>query len=228
MFLGKKHLVHPLDISGEQVHRWMQSGERNFNDTLTNVMFTRDPFTKIFSAHIDKCFVMGLPRLSTRIHKQRNFTLGLYYNRTLKILKAIPKEFHLNVLNITFSDTIQYATGTFCSVPGLRPPKCPESHFHPVSHYCDVCNSTFDIVGKMETFNADVEFYLNSINRTDVYEAMGNVDKNNAVEIVTDVITRISPMVIKRLILPEDAFCDLLYRRTWKVDGNISRSFCKN
>ena len=80
----------------------------------------------------------------------------------------------------------------------------------------------------METFNADVEFYLNSINRTDVYEAMGNVDKNNAVEIVTDVFTRISPMVIKRLILPEDAFCDLLYRRTWKVDGNISRSFCKN
>ena len=65
-----------------------------------------------------------------------------------------------------------------------------DAHFLSASHSCDVCHIKYDLIGKMETFIDDVKYILAYVNRSDVFDSMGDVDSNNEQRIIGDITAR--------------------------------------
>ena len=158
-------------------------------------MFTRNPFQKVLSAYVDKIFPFSLIPISHRIYIADHSDFNL-------------NEPPFQVLNISFSRTLQYASGMLTSRI-----EQVDSHFLPASYSCDVCHIHYDYIGKMETFNEDFRFIMSSLNESKVVKAMGDIDSNNEKNIITDVIYRTFRSTRKTY---NCVFRDAIFRRIWK------------
>ena len=181
----------------------------NLSD-VTKVTFTRDPYTKIFSAHVDKIFPVSMPKVSTIIFS------NTYQGNDTDVMKNPDME----LLNISFSATLQYAAGVFSDLSVVN------EHFLPPSQICDVCHINYDVIGKVETYNDDVEYILTSVNQTRVFQSMGDIDANFEQRNIIDVIFRTFRGLRKRKgqlgyseekrTLYSCAYQDGILRRMWK------------
>ena len=221
-----------MDISGVKVHSWIstfslaksatRSATRSASDVnhnltdVTKVVFTRCPYMKIFSAFVDKVFPMSMPRINFKIFHDSHLA-----NRSSN--GSSPRDLYrkssLSLLNISFSSTLLYAAGAYSDIRLVDP------HFRSPSSFCDVCHVNYDVIGKVETFNDDVEYFLKFINQTKVFESMGDVDSNNEKRTITDVVFR----TFKDFRLMKTSgkrrtrgiyscrFSDAILRRVWKL-----------
>ncbi|XP_069132734.1 uncharacterized protein [Argopecten irradians] len=112
---------------------------------MTLVLVTRDPFTRLFSAYLDKYYLLGIwgREMAQNIGKGHRRIGGGYCG-----------------FNISFEEFLDYVTaeGT-----GNRR---EDRHTIPVSSLCDPCSVRYDVICKQETLTADVEHILEVINVT--------------------------------------------------------------
>ena len=164
---------NPLHMSGMSIHQNMDRlslGKQSIKSPLhikedhVNIMFTRNPYHKVFSAYTDKIYSTSFEDVCLTISRKFGGNRSGDY---------------LAVVNVSFADTLRYAMGQGVDV-----------HFQVTSRHCDVCNMDYDFIGKMENFNDDLEFFLKSINQTKVFEAMGDVDLNHGQKAISDIIKR--------------------------------------
>ena len=185
-----KELVLPKDVQNSKKESLAAIGSSK------KIVFTRNPYTKIFSAYIDKVFLYGLDKLNKKI---------------IKMATGKTCENKIEELSVSFSKALRF--GKFLN-----------EHFLAPSELCDMCNVPYDYVGKMETFNDDVKFFLNSLNKSYVYDQMGDVDSNTEKNIVYEIAYRtygrLGPKINK-----DCNFCYVLFKRVWdafKIRGFFS------
>ena len=106
-------------------------------------LFVRDPFSRLFSAYMDKVF------LPTR----RIFLFAETAELDAKGGEGRPREGRRCLLNVTFQSFLTVITNG-----GAQDP-----HWSPMHLHCSPCSVDFDYVGKMETFMADTEFILGQV-----------------------------------------------------------------
>lgn len=102
-------------------------------------MFSRDPYTRLWSAFIDKFFLPDFWR-----------------SDALSIMKNIRKnasEYELRCANnLTFLEFLMFVNKTS---------KGPmNEHWERVHRICSPCHLSFDVIGKLETFAADSDYIL--------------------------------------------------------------------
>ena len=166
---------------------------KKYSDYM-KITFTRDPFQKVFSAYVDKVYRTFIEGTNRKIVQ------GTSSSRTRGQTSIAP----ISLLNVSFSQTLEYV------ISGRA-----DDHYKYQHAFCDVCHVNYDVIGKMETFNDDVKYFLTSVNRPDVFKAIGNIDSNNARKIVIDTVVT----TFERTITPTRScqFKDVLLRRVWSM-----------
>ncbi|KAL8561072.1 hypothetical protein ACOMHN_031016 [Nucella lapillus] len=117
---------------------------RDFLRDAGKVMFTRDPYTKLLSGYMDKLFA---PNPYFWHH------VGKYIVRTFR-----PKASALSLRcghDVTFPEFIRYVIEN-----ESHGSKARDTHFVPSYDQCKPCDFDYDVIGKMETFSADVSLVL--------------------------------------------------------------------
>ena len=133
-----RHFVHKnttlLNVSNKRLQI------RKLKNTQETFMFTRDPYSRVWSAYLDKLFLS-------------DFWLGV----GVSVIKSERKDATRHSLvcgdDVTFEEFIRYI---------LSQPKqlFTKNHFAPVHAICDPCSVNFTYIGKLETFKDDVYHIL--------------------------------------------------------------------
>ena len=113
----------------------------------TNIMFVRDPFTRLFSGWLDKFYSTNpyyWNLLGREIIKQQR-----------KNATAVSKTCGHDV---TFSEFLIYV------VKVLNSSACLDMHFQPSQKHCLPCTFNYDYVGKYETLREDTLFLKDHLN----------------------------------------------------------------
>ncbi|XP_071104234.1 carbohydrate sulfotransferase 9-like [Haliotis cracherodii] len=138
---GDQTYQHPLDIPRDIVHWGMKHTTqtdfyklKQYFSNYERFMFVRNPFTRLWSAYIDKVFLPD--------HWGHPFVSGLTSSKC--------------PLNATFEDFVKRVLVT--------PVGNMDSHWVPMSYSCDPCTFQPTFLGKMETFAADVRHLLSRHN----------------------------------------------------------------
>ncbi|XP_069115334.1 carbohydrate sulfotransferase 10-like isoform X1 [Argopecten irradians] len=106
------------------------------------ILIVRNPYARLFSAFIDKYFVIGnWGRNLARIKGKDHLKMGDGYCG----------------FNISFGDLLD----------ALSTNLIYEEHTLPVTHLCKPCSIHYDIICKQETLTSDVEYILQTSNITD-------------------------------------------------------------
>ncbi|XP_060073123.1 carbohydrate sulfotransferase 11-like [Ylistrum balloti] len=120
------------------------------SDSMKTVLVTRNPYTRLFSAFVDKYYTLS--SWGTTVAKR-------YRKRPYNTTRGYCG------YNVTLQEMLDYVTsGTQI-----------EEHTIPVSNLCKPCTVHYDLICKQETLNADMEHVLNVINTsTSVRQAIVN------------------------------------------------------
>lgn len=133
---NRKQVASLLDV-------YPMASRIGFISSATKVVFVRDPYSRMFSAYVDKVFAPNP-----------------YYWRSWG-KRAISK-FRENTQgaaskcgsDVTFAEVMAFAaSGMFKS----------DIHFHSVFRECQPCAFHYDFVGKMETFAQDIQLLVNKL-----------------------------------------------------------------
>ena len=149
LLLSDAKTEHLFDIARSDVHRIKKSAIlkyltlENLKD-YTFLVITRNPYSRIFSAYIDKVYIMNSIQLSKDI-QSKSFIRN---NRSRSCN-----------FNISFEDFLDYAL--HADKPDLS------SHYEPImslSYGKQVCNLKDIQIVKQETFSEDIDHALKSVN----------------------------------------------------------------
>ncbi|XP_064613252.1 carbohydrate sulfotransferase 11-like [Liolophura sinensis] len=117
----------------------------NFLHSATRVMFTRDPYSRLFSAYVDKLMLpsfwkpVGMTIVKSLRHNPDATSLQCGHDVTFE-------EFLRHVVDITSEpELIKYGI---------------DDHWIPVSWICQPCQMNYDFIGKIETFTEDRDTVL--------------------------------------------------------------------
>ncbi|XP_067686967.1 uncharacterized protein [Haliotis asinina] len=138
-------------------------------ETSFKYIFTRDPYTRIFSAYVDK-FLAPNKYLWKQIGKKIAKSRDLASDKSLRCGH-----------DVTFREFVKYIIRT--------PRRRLDDHFIPVSSVCDVCNLQYDVVAKMETFREDVSYIFRHLN-VDKRIKFKDFAVEHTVDSVVDYVTR--------------------------------------
>jgi chondroitin 4-sulfotransferase 11 len=108
-----------------------------------NLIITRDPYSRLFSAYVDKFYLLGIVESAREISQKRG------------------KKITSCGYNVTFQEFLDYVISK--AYGGYK----INRHWAPVYLICHVCDVRYDVVGTTRTLSADVELVLNYINVTD-------------------------------------------------------------
>lgn len=111
----------------------------------TKVLVTRDPYTRLYSAFIDKYYLLG--RLGRTLMKDINAS-------------SYQKGGNICGYNVSFNQFLDFVAKTALSGKEL------DEHLVPVSDLCDACAVKYDIVIRQETLNSDTLYLLSKTNLT--------------------------------------------------------------
>ncbi|XP_053375686.1 uncharacterized protein LOC123535013 [Mercenaria mercenaria] len=167
----------------ERTRLFITDPGRILHNNIPTIMSSRNPFSRLFSAYVDKVFI---PLFWQQFTYMNNVTVlpSYYINDTIDILKSsnVPLSSRLakykdslrekgmliqkNVTqkitpvcanNASFEDFLRFIISEIKSNRALEP------HWAPISHLCHPCKfNTFKII-KQETFSKDVEHTLKSV-----------------------------------------------------------------
>ncbi|XP_053376644.1 carbohydrate sulfotransferase 11-like [Mercenaria mercenaria] len=154
-FSTPRNIVH-INFIGQRKRLYFYS---SLEETVT-VVAVRNPFSRLFSAYIDKVYLPNCIRLLTDIlaYKHRH--------NTIHAENYTPSDQNdKQGLTITFLDFLNYALDPF------QKKKIFWDHYEPCFPQLKklICNSKRYIVVKQETFEADITYVLQSlgVNRTE-------------------------------------------------------------
>ncbi|KAL3866584.1 hypothetical protein ACJMK2_043871 [Sinanodonta woodiana] len=105
-------------------------------------MFTRNPYTRLWSAYIDKYFLPDFWRTDAK-----NVVLSVRENATSYSKRCAN--------DVTFEEFLTYVV----RMSGSR----MNEHYVPVHRLCSPCHMKFDYIGKQESFSADASFILDDL-----------------------------------------------------------------
>ncbi|KAK7088010.1 carbohydrate sulfotransferase 13-like [Littorina saxatilis] len=142
--LFNKSFLHGRGMQGKASF----SDERNTPETIHKILenydhkffFVRDPFSRLFSAYMDKVFLPD----------HRMLAIARRGGLTREEEEGGGESSRQCLLNVTFQTFLEVVTSH----------KKNDPHWLPMHRHCDPCNVRFHYVGKMETFRADLEFIL--------------------------------------------------------------------
>lgn len=143
-------MISPLDIAIPEVKRRdieslssLQSyaSKLKFVNSATKIVFGRDPFSRVFAAYVDKLY-------------SPNPTYWRDWGQRALIADRRPIEQCGAIA--TFQ---QFITLFFSHSSPLK-----DLHLLPVSHECRLCEMHYNVVGKLESVESDLEYISNSIN----------------------------------------------------------------
>ena len=108
----------------------------------SSVLTARDPYTRLYSAYVDKIFLSLFPMEVINIKK------GLH---------NVSKHGLNCANNVSFKDFLKsIVNASFQGKPVNR-------HWAPISSLCDLCNENVFAIVKQETFTADIEYTLRKL-----------------------------------------------------------------
>ena len=165
-FLNKdfdpKSVSNPFDISRRYTHYapfkttpTFALSSNKFPISLKNrrntIMFSRDPYSRVWSAYLDKLFLPDFWR-----------TQGI------NIVKA--ERNHASGISLTCGHDVIFGEFIRYIVHNLKHASV-ESHFAPIHTICDPCRINFTYIGNLETFANDVTYILKEIEITSLIES---------------------------------------------------------
>ncbi|XP_046551621.1 uncharacterized protein LOC124261366 [Haliotis rubra] len=124
------------------LHKFIDSDAAlgNLVNSSLKFMYTRDPYSRIFSAYVDKIlapntYLWGLGRK----------TISQFRNGSSEKSRSCGHD-------VTFGEFVKSIIST--------PITSLDAHFIPVTEWCDVCSLQYDVIGKMETFKTDSMYLM--------------------------------------------------------------------
>ncbi|XP_060085345.1 carbohydrate sulfotransferase 8-like [Ylistrum balloti] len=146
---------------------------RNITHESVTVMVSREPYNRLFSAFVDKYFLLG--RLGRDIQKA---------------LKKQPFIMNGGICGygVTFTEFLNYITDR-----ALRGMELNE-HFMPIAKLCDACTIKYDILSKQESLTKDTEYIvdllkLSSKKKKDIQNNLKKGIKNTIYSLVVSYLT---------------------------------------
>lgn len=144
------HLKSPYDMSKATIHygKLINTSVYHMNNLQHRInasrkfsfMFSRNPYTRLWSAYIDKIYLPDFWISEARIIvKQRQ-------NHTIENINC-PDD-------ITFAEFVEFVVKE----------KTVNRHWMPVHRVCSPCHFHFDYIGKQETFDTDSTYILDKFN----------------------------------------------------------------
>ena len=144
---GKNVTEKVFGMARDAVHRNSKSRQKAFYSSeeiynFRSVLVSRDPYSRLFSAFVDKLF---LP-------------LNYHVSQTIaEMQQSLPKRAIKCVNNVTFPGFLNYI------VENVAAGKALDLHWAPVVSLCDPCNVNIFALVKQESFSPDVEYILKEL-----------------------------------------------------------------
>ena len=140
-----RNTVHMFQTKNISVQRLSSQSVRKFisEKKINSFMFSRDPYSRLWSGYLDKVY---LPQFQRGI--------GIAIVKTVnRNATALDKSCGNNV---TFAEFVEHVIRIVSSGKNL------DNHFNPIFKECSPCHVSFDVLGKMETFQKDSEYIFNN------------------------------------------------------------------
>lgn len=172
---------------------------------IKTFMFSRDPYTRLWSAYIDKLLLPDF--WQSQIARDVVLRLG---GDASRIQEKCWKE-------ISFSELTKYV------IYMLTHRKKLDDHFSPIYQLCSPCHLRFDVLGKLETFENDASYIFKSF---DLENLLNLISFSLNVSQEVSMLTKYNFVLARR----EEAVCrnlTFIAQRLWKafqVNGYISKS----
>ncbi|XP_033756280.1 carbohydrate sulfotransferase 11-like [Pecten maximus] len=166
-----------------------------FNDVKT-VLVARNPYSRLFSAYIDKYFVLGARSKMIAIKKGKGrLKMGDGYCG----------------YDISFQEFLDYFTDRYIAGDVV------EEHTVPVSSLCYPCIIHYDVLCKQETLTSDMEHILDVINiSTSKRKAIMSMIHSKTIN--DTIYAFISSHMLYFYLYPDDCLNEwLLMEKLWKV-----------
>ena len=122
--------------------RFVKSIDKVIKEQSRTILVSRDPFSRLFSAYIDKSFLFLMTKL--------NFIIRDIPNEEITTKKSCPTD-------LTFEDFLDWIITTGKGGKSLN------SHWAPIFSLCLPCAVNSFILVKQETFGQDVEYALKKV-----------------------------------------------------------------
>ncbi|XP_069106020.1 uncharacterized protein [Argopecten irradians] len=144
---GEKNVSKVFQLGRNKIHKGLdeirdQLITEDIIESTSHVMVTRDPYSRLYSAFIDKYFLLGRLGRDLAIHLKRGFKEG---NGTYC------------GYDYTFQDFLDYVIHLATNMVEMN------EHMVPVSQLCDVCNVRYDLISSQEKLTKDTDQILKLI-----------------------------------------------------------------
>lgn len=138
--------VHLAPLKNTTVYHMNNGVERAMAATRYTFMFTRNPYTRLWSAYLDKIFLPDAWNVASNMIRARD---------------QVSEETIRCPTDVSFYEFADFIT----SHKVLNP------HWVPIHQVCSPCRFRFDFIGKVETFEFDRNFILKKFNIEHVLES---------------------------------------------------------
>ncbi|XP_067653897.1 uncharacterized protein [Haliotis asinina] len=185
------------------------SSTQQYLKESVNIMFVREPFSRLISGYVDKLFAPN-PYFWTVIGK---YIISNYRK------DPSPQSLRCGH-DVTFPEFVQYVVDTEARNDPHR-----DAHFTPTYDQCKPCQVPYNIIGKMETFKDDTAFILNTLG----YNVSSNSLKFWSSKAEEDAVidSTLSPFGWKKKILKCMSFYEAAKRiwRKMQIRGIVRKDY---
>ena len=192
-----RHFTHLGAFRTTPTFRLGQKDESKLQTIKKSFMFARDPYSRLWSAYLDKIFLPDFWNIGqniVRAERRKPTTLSL-----------------LCGLDVTFPEFIDFI---------IRRENV-DWHFAPIHTVCDPCRTKFTFVGKMETFVMDAR---NIIHETGISSVLGNeifIDTViNEIKSLTEDYLHLKKSWLKPICNNKTLICEKLWK-VFQINGYI-------
>lgn len=163
-----------------------------------NFMFSRDPYSRVWSAYLDKLYLPDFWHLGRDVAKETR-------DSTYMTSKTCGYD-------VTFEELIKY-------IYNHRNDVKLNEHFNTVTFNCNPCKLKYDVTGRSETFASDTDLILANVGLLgEIKENQGRDRVTEEVKMLIDYNFDIPDFIIKVFRLPAYCFDNFdIARRLWRV-----------
>ena len=200
---GNRDVFGRERVSAHSNTYYLRESYKNIQPDYTVFMMTRNPYSRLYSAYIDKIYLPGFWNIAADIARKHNISCGK---------------------DVTFEQFLLYVANGALAGYGLDP------HWSPAYRSCMPCDVPYGIISKQETYSEDVEYILSKTNTSEetrnmllsyLYERHTN---NSITEITKIMLHHASPQQTQKsmCITPVDFFYRLWI--SFQIQGYIHQS----
>ncbi|KAK7473811.1 hypothetical protein BaRGS_00034918 [Batillaria attramentaria] len=162
-------LAHDTKHRDMKMYRLQNEEDRQFLQTTTRFMFARDPFSRLWSAYVDKLM------LPNYWHSTGREIVARRPNATERSLQCGH--------DVSFREFVQYVVDEATEKGSKR----LNGHWRPIQYACDPCKFQPHFIGKQETFMTDTDVILKELG---IQHVLQGYDRNVRVRDEINILTR--------------------------------------